>query len=567
MAETPEGLLREIFGEFVLVDVDLPSTAIGPISVRTGATPFGRRPFGRTRLQLLLPRRPIRNARELAAVLLANREALAEVVRPEDVNEMVRQLQSSPDDPPSAAFSILEEFNVHPSLRPHLRGEVRARFESIREQAIEVAEQRPDMTYVPGEGFYHWAVPGIGQPFLLEEEEEDLILIIQGQLPAYARDPDTGQPTTRAMTMDEFVPPALEDDRPFIGGIPTDFVTDRLIPSNIESLTTEQMRQEQATLDEFIGRLRQVEDPRIAEARSAAEILQAPFGAFADAARQLAGQPLIRFAGADFGEFARPVHREFDEFALFASKDEAYRAGVQRSLIEGGYLEIGQIAGSEGWWTKETGNAARQWLFEANVAGYGHDPFAYLEERAATRRAFLDSEVGQALTQGSAGGGGGVRVPAFVAPDYATLTQAVRQAIRTRLGRDPHDYEIALLADQMAADFRAQYEAEVAALRRGGGGAGRAPNHVLQEAAELRLANIAEGRESEEGVAEIMAQYQTGGGGGGGTVQGVDPFARLAEAIEGRFATEIERREQVAETHFNTRHMMRVLAGLEGAVR
>ncbi len=139
-----------------------------------------------------------------------------------------------------------------------------------------------------------------------------------------------------------------------------------------------------------------------------------------------------------------------------------------------------------------------------------------------------------------------------------------------------------MLADKMSTDFRAQYNAEVAA-RRGSGGGGGNHNLTVEDVTKLRLGNVQRGALDERldpeaqrsrlnaGLNEALGidgegGGAGGGGGGGGTVQGVDPFARLAENIESGFEVEIDRNRQVDETQRNTRHLMAVLSGAERGV-
>ena len=102
--------------------------------------------------------------------------------------------------------------------------------------------------------------------------------------------------------------------------------------------------------------------------------------------------------------------------------------------------------------------------------------------------------------------------PAYVAPDYATLSQAVKQTFETLVGRDPHDSELAVLADQMNKDYRKQYQAEIAAQRSEFDAQGRAIVNETDQAA--------------------------------GTFQNVDPTARMIEAIEKKYGPEIEGEEK-----------------------
>lgn len=91
----------------------------------------------------------------------------------------------------------------------------------------------------------------------------------------------------------------------------------------------------------------------------------------------------------------------------------------------------------------------------------------------------------------------------YMAPDYASLAQRVKGTFREALGRDPNDYEVRQLADELAGFDRMAYEREQE-MRRMGFDAQVTPG--TQEA---------------------------------GTVQSVDPLARFQELFEERYAGEI----------------------------
>lgn len=69
------------------------------------------------------------------------------------------------------------------------------------------------------------------------------------------------------------------------------------------------------------------------------------------------------------------------------------------------------------------------------------------------------------------GGGGGSSVarvwrpPAYLAPDYAELSQAVKATFEQKLGRAPSDAEIKMLSVKMGADHRGEFDAQAAAQK------------------------------------------------------------------------------------------------------
>lgn len=99
--------------------------------------------------------------------------------------------------------------------------------------------------------------------------------------------------------------------------------------------------------------------------------------------------------------------------------------------------------------------------------------------------------------------------PAYLAPDYATLAQGVKDQMRQALGRDPDDDEIAQLTAELDGWYRQSYDEEVEAARR-----------------EYEMAE--EGGTPEAG-------------------RSVDPASRFKESFESKFAGEIAFREQKDE--------------------
>lgn len=92
----------------------------------------------------------------------------------------------------------------------------------------------------------------------------------------------------------------------------------------------------------------------------------------------------------------------------------------------------------------------------------------------------------------------------YLAPDYASLAQTVKDTFRQRLGRDPDEGEMAQLVGELQGWDRQRYGAEVAADRM------------------------------------AFEQGEEPGEQGGGTVQGVDPLARFREAFESNYREELD---------------------------
>ena len=81
-------------------------------------------------------------------------------------------------------------------------------------------------------------------------------------------------------------------------------------------------------------------------------------------------------------------------------------------------------------------------------------------------------------------GGGTSRVwrpPAYLAPDYAEISQAVKLTFEQRLGRAPSDAEIVLLSKKMGVDHRGEFDAQVQAQKLQFFGAGGSSAGTVQD--------------------------------------------------------------------------------------
>lgn len=237
-----------------------------------------------------------------------------------------------------------------------------------------------------------------------------------------------------------------------------------------------------------------------------------------------AGVDPSRFSVQGVPDTRKPLYYEYDNWWYFATKSPEYIAGIQDRMRRAGLLRKGQA--SIGWWDEASANAMFQLMTEANSKGVEWE--AALDAREEAWKNMSPEDLA------AAAGRGPFVAPAYMAPDYDTLAQAVKQTFRQTLGRDPKDYEMALLADKMSRDYRAQYSAEVAAAR-----------------SEYDAANRA----------IVYEEPQSGG-----TVRSVDPMASLAEFFEKRYAGEIELEQDQSESLFNVRALTSSLAGLEGMI-
>lgn len=95
-------------------------------------------------------------------------------------------------------------------------------------------------------------------------------------------------------------------------------------------------------------------------------------------------------------------------------------------------------------------------------------------------------------------------------PDYAMLSQTAKDAVTSKLGRKPNDWEVELLADELRAGYRAKADEE-----------------YRYQYAQWE----AQGRAEEYGDDEVVDL---------GTFTEVDPMARMQEKFDEQFAPEME---------------------------
>lgn len=219
--------------------------------------------------------------------------------------------------------------------------------------------------------------------------------------------------------------------------------------------------------------------------------------------------------------YRTPRYYPLDQWQLFGSKSPEYQAEVKSALLAAGLISEKE-AGVRGW---QTFHAAA--MAEAMVVanGTGKTWVDVLEELASS----------QVPGEGERGPLAGRRLtlPAFREPDYATLSQAVKGLFRQQVKRNPRDWELALLADQLNQDYRDLYDSEVQAAR--------------QEFAAENKAIVA----ASEGAGPVETSA--------GSVETVDPANRLRERFETRYADELALREDQATRANDVSHIMSVL--------
>lgn len=206
---------------------------------------------------------------------------------------------------------------------------------------------------------------------------------------------------------------------------------------------------------------------------------------------------------------AGELYRDGDQWALFAGLAPEQKAAIQQDMVSAGLLADESFA--LGVWDADTARAMGNLLAVSNGNGI------------VWNRMLRDLKMNAPADAGSGRAAGSLRpfvTPAYLAPDYAELSQAVKAQVRRELRRDPTESEMTLLADFLATQHRASFNAQVAAAR-----------------AEHNAGNRAITTDTSQSA---------------GQVQAVNDAARFAERFEELFAPEMDRLERVdaAEANF-----------------
>lgn len=279
-----------------------------------------------------------------------------------------------------------------------------------------------------------------------------------------------------------YVPEEEEEEGPLPIGAAQLGITKsgQLLPTNLG--------ERQIVFDEKVAELARQADYE-AEALGLADTYEAP---------GFSWSPTTLKPGVTYGE---PNYFTGDNWIDFATKTPEYQTEVQYALYEAGLLDEDDIA--QGTWTIEASRAMEVAMFEANATGGAKNWTDVLKDRAAGLEAAGNAPGGRGASRRA------LTLPAYREPDYATIEMDVKDAMRRELRRDPLPWEMAVLGDQMSANYRAAYEGDIEALK----------NEFV----------------AGSGVAE-----EGGISGEPGSVPAVDPIARLRSQLEERFAPERE---------------------------
>lgn len=290
-------------------------------------------------------------------------------------------------------------------------------------------------------------------------------------------------------------------------------------------------------------------------------------------------------AGTDIsigGNRITPRYRAGDEWqdpyktVGFATVGVELIADMQAKMVQAGVLDFSEI--EPGVYGPNTAKAMQYLMARANTT----TKYAVTGRRAtipgesgqvpATWEDMLDFLVANPVDLargGGRGGGGAVFTPdTYTAPDYASVSQTVKSLFRETLRREPREWEMALLADQIAKDHRASFAVDEAARR--------SEFEVGQQAAA--------GAGRDDGYEEVAVPMPDGSTQifqvPGGVSQGnhyvfapkppdrvdVDHEARLLERFEQLIAGERENREMSFDVRNNVQSVINSAAGLSNLI-
>lgn len=212
-----------------------------------------------------------------------------------------------------------------------------------------------------------------------------------------------------------------------------------------------------------------------------------------------------------------------DELAVWSSLPATERARLEEKFVAAGWLptEGDTLGFSPGAFDLPQLVALRQAMAIGTYFGQGFEFGANAGVRAKRYNDALAAA--QARAQGR--GVGRVRAPFSVPaslreiPDYESISQDVTNLFRQRLGRDPEDYEVQVLADEMQTHHRSSNAERIKAAR--------AAFYAAQGGAQ--------------GVMEVEVP---------------NPQLRTQRFMEERYGPEIDRYEQIEDSSVTNRLMI-----------
>lgn len=261
--------------------------------------------------------------------------------------------------------------------------------------------------------------------------------------------------------------------------------------------------------------------PVLADLESAAaQLAPSPIGVPDDfeAVTGTAPPGAMRFGEADprsSGRIQKVKPRYFEGDQLTpAGQDPAAIGRIQARLVEAGLLDPdGYWAG---FWDSATSDAY------LGVLGYANQRGSSADQALSDLIASVPDSVKEARNRAKL-----AKVfvaDPFVEPDKATLAQDVKAMFRQKVGRDPRPDELAEMSSALGSDYRAAYDAQVAAER------------SLFEA---------EQQAAETGVPQTAQAFSS-----------VDPSARFAQLFDERYGPEMDFIDDQETVARNTQNIM-----------
>ena len=233
----------------------------------------------------------------------------------------------------------------------------------------------------------------------------------------------------------------------------------------------------------------------------------------------------------------------WNEFQSLSFKDTV---DIQTRLVKAGLLSLEQVADHWGEWFPDEAEAMQGVLTWSNFSGRDwSDQLTQLENAAAEGRNVKEE------------------TPTFIEkayrpPDYATIVQSVKQTFEQQVGRRPREWEMQLLADELSANYRAEFFAEEDARRANetaqtqaaeGGGfdpMDAVPNHDIWKAMPF-VGDLF----TEETTPDTIER--------GPDIPQIDPYARLRESIERTYGGEVAESERVNERRTHVSDFLRTI--------
>jgi hypothetical protein len=135
--------------------------------------------------------------------------------------------------------------------------------------------------------------------------------------------------------------------------------------------------------------------------------------------------------------------------------------------------------------------------------------------------------------------------PTYLAPDYATLAQRVKQTFRQNLGREPTESELAGLADELSSYHRQAFEAEV---------------EQAQQDWQSRQFAMEGGINQHPFASGFDTTPEPG------QVEAVDPLARFNERFDEAYQPDIDMQEREQQSGVSMANLMASLGIAQNAV-